>query len=138
MIYSALKYSFLLALFSACTYALCCEKIGIIFKIPKFRTCCYFGAYNICDKICLKYICKDALDHPGFYCATGSCNFIGCNCDGQCFEGNTIENFKKRYPRVHVIKVLENDSDYKMNLNTTLAEWQNLIDCKKYDGYLQM
>lgn len=33
-------------------------------------------------------ICLNGLQTEGFYCATGSCNVFGYNCDGYCLTGN--------------------------------------------------
>lgn len=35
-------------------------------------------------------ICLDGFKTTGYYCATGSCNIFGYNCDGHCLSGNLI------------------------------------------------
>lgn len=30
----------------------------------------------------------------GIYCGKGPCNLFGCNCEGGCIQGNTLQNFR--------------------------------------------
>lgn len=47
------------------------------------RAICRLGNLALDDRICL-----NGLKPSGMYCATGTCNMFGFNCDGHCFTGN--------------------------------------------------
>lgn len=90
-----------------CTEEECKEKSG---KIYGLNTCIYFKEYptgsnqyvrvschifgtpytytnfNCPESFSSKYYCNDLQPRVGSYCSRGSCNFLGCACDGGCIE----------------------------------------------------
>ncbi|XP_001944353.1 uncharacterized protein LOC100163992 [Acyrthosiphon pisum] len=50
-------------------------------------------------------LCSYSLCAPGYikkkgvYCATGSCNVFGCNCDGECINENYVDGNLQRLRR---------------------------------------
>jgi len=50
-------------------------------------------------------LCSYSLCAPGYikkkgtYCATGSCNIFGCNCDGECINKNYVDSNLQRLRR---------------------------------------
>lgn len=99
--------------------------IVLIMTIPIKYTkaeCCYSEARFIheCDENvpnqsekwigggCVSKVCRDGTP-TSFFCGYGSCNAVGCNCDGGCREGTTnirdlMEVFSIQY-RLQKIKV---------------------------------
>lgn len=50
------------------------------------RAACRAMKYDYEDLICL-----NGFKSKGFFCATGSCNMFGHNCDGHCLSGNATQ-----------------------------------------------
>ncbi|XP_008187455.1 protein Diedel-like [Acyrthosiphon pisum] len=49
----------------------------------------------------VNHMCHDAKVYPGFYCSSGTCNAVGCNCDGPCIDGDhktLADHFRLLYP----------------------------------------
>lgn len=44
-------------------------------------------------------VCKNGITRVGGSCGVGECNFIGCECEGGCHEGDPIENFVAAHPK---------------------------------------
>lgn len=99
----------------------CCGKKDVAFKSfrphPNRHTsnCLYYGAvyddieykgiqidpalYGQPQRCVLSSLCGDGKRHnEGFYCGKGRCNVVGCNCDGGCIEGDTLDSVRALDP----------------------------------------
>lgn len=58
----------------------CCREIHTIYHYCKGIS----SEYREYDDRCRTTICQNGEPIVGHYCAYGSCNIFGCNCDGGC------------------------------------------------------
>lgn len=95
----------------------CCMKYTVVFALPTGETNCdKYGhtptaitllshVHNLAKEIhdiikrshCIVKLCGDAIDRSGMYCGNGSCNALGCECDGGCVPGDVEDEFKSRH-----------------------------------------
>lgn len=54
-------------------------------------------------------VCNDGEPHEGVYCSTASCNIIGCNCDGLCYNNkiglDATAMFRHKYG--HLVDIVD-------------------------------
>lgn len=70
----------------------CCRKTLLRYKL-KSGSCVSVAGHS--TNQCTTTVCNDGRHHPGLYCATGSCNVFGCNCDGGCYKGDAATNYQE-------------------------------------------
>lgn len=79
----------------------CCKDNTTVVKYM----CKYLGRI---DQICEDKLCMDGTVQGTFgYCAVGSCDMLGCNCDGGCLKGTpetAVAAYKKAYPDLNYIE----------------------------------
>lgn len=104
-------------LLPAFIYSKCCYNTGILFKIEgdEGLKCSDFGAKNYgrpigllslkypevsqiqvqyLHRACRKSVCGDGETKADTkFCGIGKCNWIGCDCEGGCIEGDPQKSF---------------------------------------------
>lgn len=101
-------------LLPAYIYASCCYQTTVNFRIvgDEKLTCKDFGGETVRApprvamhpnyakyfyRSCQKNVCGDGETHDKFFCGKGSCNLIGCGCEGGCIEGHPAESFLEKH-----------------------------------------
>lgn len=94
-----------LSLLSHQSDAVCCRAKRLLFRTKQTSCEDYDGARNAYNvkgfqignfdpRRCSIHVCDDGKPvSAGTYCGVGSCNLIGCNCEGGCLQGNPRDNF---------------------------------------------
>lgn len=100
----SIEYSFCISLiiqYICYARADCCGKTGFRFiNYVEDRECShYHGAFSANDDIvCSIAVCGNGRPPgKGVYCGIGSCNWLGCNCEGGCVPGDGRESFARTF-----------------------------------------
>lgn len=75
--------SICLCLFVCDSYALCCRRYSPMAVVQRGDARAIANMRSL--SISTTSVCGDGIVHEGSYCATGSCNWFGCDCAGHCF-----------------------------------------------------
>ncbi|XP_017854085.2 protein Diedel-like [Drosophila busckii] len=89
-----LKVTYLVTLLAPVAQAECCvDAKTIVYKLSG-GSCGDIGGSRQSDGTCRFKICANGEGIRGTYCGQGSCDIVGCKCDGGCLRGNWEDSFK--------------------------------------------